>query len=127
MSQTKIRPNYIVIACVFLLVTVGLVFIYSASNYSAQKDFGNPYYFVTKQFAGALVGAVAMACCTFIPVSTLKKFAVPTYLFSLVLLALVFVPGIGIENYGAKRWIGFGGFSLQPSEIAKFALVLVCS
>jgi len=80
-----------------------------------------------RNLAGALVGAVAMACCTFIPVSTLKKFAVPTYLFSLVLLALVFVPGIGIENYGAKRWIGFGGFSLQPSEIAKFALVLVCS
>ena len=37
------------------------------------------------------------------------------------------MPGVGIENYGAKRWIGSGGFSLQPSEIAKFSLVLVCS
>ena len=58
MRQTKIRPNYVVIICVFLLVTTGLVFIYSASNYSAQKDFGNPYYFVTKQFVGAVIGAV---------------------------------------------------------------------
>lgn len=127
MRQTKIRPNYVVIVCVFLLVTTGLVFIYSASNYSAQKDFGNPYYFVTKQFVGALIGVVAMVGCTFVSASKLKKFALPIYIFSLVLLALVFVPGIGIENYGAKRWIGFGGFSLQPSEIAKFALVLVCS
>ena len=47
MRQTKIKPNYVVIICVFLLVTIGLVFIYSASNYSAQKDFENPYYFVT--------------------------------------------------------------------------------
>ena len=43
---------------------------------------------------------------------------------SFLLLVLVFVPGIGVENYGAKRWIGFGGFTLQPSEIAKFALIL---
>jgi cell division protein FtsW len=41
-----------------------------------------------------------------------------------VLLGLVFVPGIGVENYGAKRWIGFGGVTLQPSEISKFALIL---
>ena len=60
MRQTKIKPDCVIIACVFLLVATGLVFIYSASNYSAQKDFGNPYYFVTKQFVGALVGAVAM-------------------------------------------------------------------
>ena len=77
MRQTKIRPNYVVIVCVFLLVTTGLVFIYSASNYSAQKDFGNPYYFVTKQFVGALIGAVAMVCCAFVSASKLKKFALP--------------------------------------------------
>lgn len=127
MSRTKVRPDFVIIAVVFLLVVTGLVFIYSASCYSAQKDFGNPYYFVTKQFAGAIVGVVAMVGCAFLPTQKLQKFALPIYIFSLVLLALVFVPGIGIENYGAKRWIGSGGFSIQPSEIAKFAFVLASS
>ena len=127
MSKTKVRPDFVIIAVVFLLVVTGLVFIYSASCYSAQKDFGNPYYFVTKQFAGAIVGGVAMVGCAFLPTQKLQKFAIPIYVFSLVLLALVFVPGIGIENYGAKRWIGSGGFSIQPSEIAKFAFVLASS
>ena len=45
-------------------------------------------------------------------------------MLSVILLALVFVPGLGIENYGAKRWIGLGGLTIQPSEIAKFALIL---
>ena len=43
---------------------------------------------------------------------------------SLILLALVFVPGVGKSNYGATRWIGFGSFTIQPSEIAKYGLIL---
>lgn len=123
----KIHPDYVIVAVVSLLVVIGLVFIYSASCYSAKKDFGNEFYFLKKQFAGALVGIVAMSGCSFVSTDKLKKFALPLYIASLVLLSLVFVPGIGIENYGAKRWVGVGGFSLQPSEIAKFAFVLVSS
>ena len=54
----------------------------------------------------------------------LKKLTIPIAVISIILLALVFLPGIGVENYGARRWIGFGGFTIQPSEIAKFSLIL---
>lgn len=120
-----LRPDVAVICLVAALVAIGLVFVYSASMYSAQKDFGDKYYFLNKQIVGALIGAAAMTGAAFFPPSKLRKAALPLYIVSLVLLALVFVPGLGIENYGAKRWIGVGGFSFQPSEIAKFAFVIL--
>ena len=126
-KSEKVGVNWLLLSAVAALVIIGLVFVYSASMYSAQKDFGNKYYFLTKQLVGALVGVVALAAMIFIPLDKAKKFALPMYIISLILLALVFVPGIGIENYGAKRWIGTGGFSVQPSEIAKFAFVLLAA
>ena len=126
-KRSGIRPDVAVVCLVTALVTLGLVFVYSASMYSAQKDFGNKYYFLNKQIVGALVGAAAMTGAAFFPAEKLKKAAVPLFIASVVLLGLVFVPGLGIENYGAKRWIGVGGFSFQPSEIAKFAFVILAS
>ena len=114
-------------AVVMLLVTIGLLFVYSASSYTAQKHYGNEYHFVFKQAIGAVVGATCMVALMFVNINVLKKFWIVAVVVTIVLLALVFVPGIGIENYGARRWIGRGGFSLQPSEIAKFALVLFCA
>ena len=107
-----------------ILVLVGLLFVYSASSYTAANDYGNKYYFVLKQSVGACVGVVFMVALMFINVNVLKKFWIVGVIVTVILLALVFVPGIGIENYGARRWLGRGGFSLQPSEIAKFAFVL---
>lgn len=109
------------------LVAVGLTFVFSASMYSAEATYGNKYYYVTKQAIGALVGLVAMFCCYKIKLKYVKKLWIVGVVLSAALLCLVFVPGIGIENYGAKRWIGFKSFSLQPSEIAKFAFVLFCA
>lgn len=126
-KRSGIRPDVAVVCLVTALVTLGLVFVYSASMYSAQKDFGDKYYFLNKQIVGALVGAAAMTGAAFFPAEKLKKAAVPLFIASVVLLGLVFVPGLGIENYGAKRWIGVGGFSFQPSEIAKFAFVILAS
>ena len=123
----KPRCDKVLVLTVFLLVTIGLIFVYSASNYSAQVTYGNKYYFVVKQAIGAAVGVVAFFLCAEISLNFLRKLWIVGVVVSAVLLGLVFVPGIGIENYGAKRWIGFGGFSLQPSEIAKFAYVLFCA
>ena len=111
-----------VVVCV--LVCVGLIFVYGASRYTAETTYGNKYYYLVKQAIGAAVGVVAMIACANVPLEFVKKLWVIGIVLSFALLALVFVPGVGIENYGAKRWIGFGSFSLQPSEIAKFAYVL---
>ncbi|MCM1042965.1 MAG: putative lipid II flippase FtsW [Corallococcus sp.] len=123
----KNKTDYILLSLFIVLVVIGLVFVFSASYYSAQNDYGNRYYFLFKQLIGALVGSIFMFLFSKIKLDFIKKFWVAGVIISVVLLLLVFVPVIGIENYGARRWIGFGGFSIQPSEIAKFAFVLFCA
>ncbi|MBQ9707449.1 MAG: putative lipid II flippase FtsW [Clostridia bacterium] len=125
--KTQYKSDYIILIVVLLLVTIGLVFVYSASMYNAQVTYNNRYFFLSKQAVGALVGVVALVFCWKIPLERVKKLWVVSVVLSAVLLVLVFVPGIGIENYGANRWIGFGSFSLQPSELAKFSYVLFCA
>ncbi len=116
--------DYSIIVAVILLAVIGTVFIYSASNYSALATYGDAFYFVKKQAIGIALGVVAMVFTGLYDYKKLKKLSIPIAIISLVLLSLVFVPGLGVENYGAKRWLGFGGVTLQPSEIAKFALIL---
>ena len=118
------RIDYILFSAVIALVFIGLLFVYSASYYSADITYNNKYFFLTKQAIGAAVGLVAMLVATRIKLEFIKKLWIVGVVLSAVLLALVFVPGISIENYGARRWIGVGSFSMQPSEIAKFAYVL---
>ena len=123
----KKRIDYILLGAVLLLVSLGLLFVYSASSYSAQLTYGNKYFFLTKQLIGALIGVVVMVVMTLLNLKLVKKLWIVGVVVSVVLLCLVFVPGISIENYGARRWIGVGSFSMQPSEIAKFAYVLFCA
>ena len=121
---TRRQGDYSLLFSVILLSVVGTIFIYSASRYSALSTYNDSLYFVKKQIIGILLGIAAMIFTSFYNYNKLKKFTIPVSIIAFVLLCLVFVPGIGVENYGAKRWIGFGGFTLQPSEIAKFALIL---
>ena len=113
---------------IFLLVCglaiFGCIMVYSASSYIANYRYSNPYFYLTKQIVGAVLGIAAMFVCTFINYQKLKKLKWWVVIISAILLALVFIPGIGVENYGAKRWLNLGFFTIQPSEFAKFALVL---
>lgn len=122
-SKSK-RGDVAFLIAVALLAAIGLVFIYSASSYSAQKTYGDAFYFVKKQAIGLALGGAAMLFACFFDYEKLKKISLPLAAVSVVLLSLVFVPKIGVENYGAKRWIGLGAFTLQPSEIAKLSLII---
>lgn len=102
----------------------GCLMIYSAGSYVGKVQYGSEWYFVNKQLIGVVLGTAAMSAAAFIPYRRLIKLKIPLIIAAFVLLALVFVPGIGVTNYGATRWIGFGSFTLQPSEIAKYAFVL---
>ncbi|MDE6001433.1 MAG: FtsW/RodA/SpoVE family cell cycle protein, partial [Clostridia bacterium] len=110
--------------CVFLMAGFGCLMIYSASSYTAQVQYGDSLYFVKKQLIGVVLGTAAMVGMCFLPYKKLVKFRYPAIIIAAILLALVFVPVIGITNYGATRWIGFGAFTIQPSEIAKYAYAL---
>lgn len=122
--KKRAKTDWTLFSAIILLTLLGLVFIYAASSYTAEKTYGNPFFFVVKQAFGAAVGLVGMFFAMKIDLNRIRKLAFPLLMVTYVLLALVFVPGIGVENYGARRWIGFLGQSFQPSELGKFSLVL---
>ena len=125
MTKSKCRNEIItVVTIVMALVIFGCIMVYSASFYSAEYHYGNKYFFLCKQVLGVVLGIAAMAFFAYFDYHLLKKYKWWIVLVSMVLLVLVFVPGLGLESYGAKRWVSVLGISIQPSEIAKFALVI---
>lgn len=126
-TKQKVSGDYFLLIAVVMLAVIGTIFIYSASKYSAQKTYNDSLFFVKKQVIGIALGLVAMILTANFDYHKLKKFTYPILIISFIALLLVFVPGIGVENYGAKRWIGVGGVTIQPSEISKFALILFCA
>lgn len=118
------RGDFPLLVCVVLMACFGCVMIYSASSYVGEVTYGDSLYFVKKQLIGLAAGGAAMAFFCFFPYQRLEKLKYAAVGVSVVLLALVFVPGIGVTNYGATRWIGLGAFTLQPSEIAKYSFAL---
>ena len=95
----------------------------------AQTQYGDKFYFVKKQLLGFILGFIAMLLCGKLDYRHLQRKSVCwiALILPMVLLALVFVPGIGKTNYGATRWIAIGGFTLQPSELAKYGFVIFAS
>ncbi len=112
---------------VVLLTLIGMVFIYSASCYSAKSTYKDEYYFVKKQGIGVFLGIISMVIVSKINYEKLKKLTYVFAVLSVILLAILFIPGVGVENYGATRWISLGFFTFQPSELAKFSLILFCA
>jgi len=119
--------NWWVIVPTFILVVLGIVMVYSASSYSAENTYGNAMYFAQKQIIGAMIGFAILVFCYFMDYKILSSLKYIALGIGIVFLAIVFIPGVGIENYGAKRWIGFGFFSIQASEIAKFCFIIFCA
>lgn len=110
-----------------LLAAFGVLMVYSASSYTAKTQYGDEFYFMKKQLLGFVLGAAAMVFAGFFDYRKLKKIRYIALIVPMVLLALVFVPGIGRSNYGATRWIGVGSVTIQPSELAKYGFVIFAS
>ena len=115
------------ISLTIFLVLFGALMVYSASYYYANKTYNNSYFFLTKQVVGIIVGLIIMFLLSKVNYNHLQKFKWIALIFGYILLLLVFVPGIGVTNYGATRWIKLPGFTIQSSEIAKFCFVLFAS
>ncbi len=119
--------NWFVLVPTIALVVLGIIMVYSASSYTAEQNYGNSMFFVQKQIIGALLGLGVCAFCYFMNYNILVKLRYYALALGIIFLCIVFIPGIGIESYGAKRWIGFGFFSFQASEIAKFCFIIFCA
>lgn len=113
-----------VIVSTIILSLFGLVMIYSASSYSAELKTGDAFFYVKKQLYGFIAGLVMMLMGYKLKKEWLKKARWIIYAVSMILLLILFIPGVGQESYGATRWLNLGFITLQSSEIAKFGLVI---
>lgn len=110
---------------VVILLTVGLVMLFSASYAYAYTVYGNSYKFISKQAVFAVAGVVIMLIVSKIDYHIYRKFAWPLYALAVVLLIVVLLLPPLQEGFDYKRWIVVGPINFQPSEIAKFAIVLL--
>jgi cell division protein FtsW len=106
-----------------LLSATGLVMVLSASSVSAFAAYGSSFLFFKRQLLYAAMGSVALLGAARLPYRAWKRAWAPLLAMSVLLLALVLHPGAGTVVGGAARWIQVGPLSLQPSELAKFAVV----
>jgi cell division protein FtsW len=109
---------------VLFLVGIGIVMVYSASSALAFKKFGTEYYFLKKQLLFAVLGIVALISCSRFPYRFFRSLTYPLLILALIFLAAILITGLGYSAGGAKRWFRLGSFSFQPSEFARFALVI---
>ena len=118
------RRNIALAALATALSALGLVMIYSASSYAAEKNFGDAFYYVKKQAIALFVGLAAMFGVSRVDPVVLKKFRYVILAISFALLGVIFLPSVGVVSYGARRWIDLGFVTMQPSEVAKFGYVI---
>ncbi len=118
------KPDIILALVVLLLCLFGIVMISSASIVTSQERFGTNYYYVSHQLISLVVGLILMVIAYFIDYRFWKKMSLIMFLATLVLLLVVFIPGIGQEFGGANRWISIGGLLFQPSEIVKLTFII---
>lgn len=124
MKNRYISTKINLIIAVLVLSVFGIIMQYSASSYNALKETGDAFFYVKKQVISLVVAILALGGAMFVPTRIYEKFKLLIFTLSIVLLAIVFIPGLGVEKYGARRWINLGFFTIQPSEVAKFGLII---
>ena len=114
---------------VIALLVMGIVMMFSASYAWAIAEGRDGTYYAVSQIKNAVVGLVIMCVLCLIDYHFLQKkfIAVCAYVLPILLLIMVFVPGIGVTDGGATRWIAIGSFNFQPSEVMKIGIVIFFS
>lgn len=126
-SAERIEKNsadFALAGVLFLLLGVGLSMLFSSSYYWAQSLVQDPYYFFKRQLIWVLLGLVFGFIASRISVELLKRSVPWMLLATLGAMSLTFIPGIGTMYLGARRWVFAFGFSFQPSELVKLALII---
>lgn len=119
---TKTGFDFGFLLTVIILLALGLIMVFSSSYPYAYYYFNDGLYFIKKQLMWAAVGAIAMVFTANFDYRNYKRLAFPILAVSFILLLAVLV--VGKDLNGAKRWLGVGGLTFQPSEVAKLALII---
>ncbi|OGK15331.1 hypothetical protein A3H80_00275 [Candidatus Roizmanbacteria bacterium RIFCSPLOWO2_02_FULL_37_19] len=110
-----------------LLTIIGLFFIFEASSVSAFRGLGDSFHYMKLQIIWASLGFFIMIFFSVFDYRKLYYISFPALLISIIFLILVLIPGIGTHVAGARRWISLGSFTFQPTEAAKFSIILYLS
>ena len=121
------KLDFVLVTLFLVLGFVGLLILSSASAHFSDSIYGNPSAIFNRQFFYFILGIIGLFACFFVPLNFWSSYDRLFITFGILLLFLVFIPGIGIEVNGANRWIRIAGFGLQPSEIMKFLSILYIS
>ena len=124
-SQSMRTPNSVLLVLgVAVLNVIGLVMVLSASSIRSIDDKGDPWWFFQRQVMWTVLGIAGFVVASRLDYRRWRRFTAPLLIFAIGLLVIVLIPGIGIKVDGARRWLGYGPLTVQPSEIAKLALLI---
>jgi cell division protein FtsW len=118
------RPDLWLLIATAGLLGLGIVMVFNASYFYSQDRYNDPFVFFRKQLFALGVGLVVLMAVSHVRLAWFERIANPLLLCVALALLLVLIPGLGIVRGGARRWLGFGHFNVQPSEFAKIAVVL---
>jgi len=122
------EPDYVLIGIFAILIIFGLIMLSSAGAAVGYERFGDSYYYLKHQFLNGLIpGLFFLFITSRVDYRLWRKIAFPLLIFSIVLLILVFIPGLSFSYGGATRWLKLGGFLFQPTEIVKLTFLIYLS
>ncbi|CPZ07083.1 Putative cell division protein FtsW [Mycobacteroides abscessus] len=115
---------HLVVATAALLTTLGLIMVLSASGVESYYDDGSAWTIFGKQVLWVCVGLVGFYIALRTPVWVMRKYSFPVFVFTVILITLVLIPGIGTYSNGSRGWFVYAGLSMQPSELTKVAFAI---
>ncbi len=124
MRPKKSSADFLLFLTVLSLVSLGVIMVFSASEYSTLIYYNDSFYFFKRQLLWALLGLTAMYIMSNYDYQRLKQYVIPFMAVSFIMLALVLIPGIGREVNGSRRWIGIGPLPFAPAELVKLSVIL---
>lgn len=122
--ESRRQPDFAIFFTVLILAGFGLIMVFSASYITSLEARGDAFFFLRRQAFWVLLGLGGMILAANFSYWKWRKLLPMLIILNFLLLVMVFIPGLGIEVNEARRWIGAGGFTLQPSELSKLVVVV---
>ncbi|AQS58286.1 stage V sporulation protein E [Desulforamulus ferrireducens] len=124
MRLKKRPPDFVLFLTVLMLLCIGLVMVFSSSQYVTMVRYGDSFYFFKRQLLWALLGLGAMVFMMNFDYHHLKRWIGAIIITGFVLLIAVLIPGIGTVTNGSQRWIDLGFMSFSPAEMVKLCMIM---
>lgn len=124
MRLKKRPPDFVLFLTVLVLLSIGLIMVFSSSEYATMVRYGDSFYFFKRQLLWALLGLAAMFFMMNFDYFRLKRWIGLIVLTGFILLVAVLIPGVGVVVNGARRWIDIGFMYFSPAELVKLCLIM---